>query len=113
MIDMQINKLFFEIPNSILYQITIENHHPDHHTRHCPRLPSRSWFRSDCRRDLYHSQRELASTHESADLEYYLRPTFDFRQELLSQAHEAEVLVPESLRQEMKELLAKMMERYE
>jgi predicted DNA-binding transcriptional regulator YafY len=55
----------------------------------------------------------LASTPESADFEYYLRPTFDFRQELLSQAHEAEVLEPECLRQEMKELLAKMMERYE
>jgi predicted DNA-binding transcriptional regulator YafY len=55
----------------------------------------------------------LASTPESADIEYYLRPTFDFRQELLSQAHEAEVLAPESLRQEMKKLLAKMMERYE
>ena len=62
---------------------------------------------------LHHSQRELASTPESADFEYYLRSTFDFRQELLSQAHEAEVLAPESLRQEMKELLAKMMERYE
>lgn len=113
MIDMQINKLFFEIPNSILYQITIENHHPDHHTRHCPRLSSQNWFPNDCRRDLHHSQRELASTPESADFEYYLRPTFDFRQELLSQAHEAEVLELESLRLEMKELLAKMIERYE
>ena len=87
--------------------------HPGHHTRRCPRLSSRSWFPSDCRRDLHHPQRELASTPEYADFEYYLRPTFDFRQELLSQAHEAEVLEPECLRLEMKELLAKMMERYE
>ena len=62
---------------------------------------------------LHHSQKELDSTPEYTDFDFFLRPTFDFRQELLSQAHEAEVLEPESLRQEMKELLAKMIERYQ
>lgn len=61
---------------------------------------------------LHHSQKELKNTEEYADFEFYLRPTFDFRQELLSQGHEVEVLKPDGLRQEMKKLLAKMMERY-
>ena len=61
---------------------------------------------------LHHSQKELNNDPHYTDFEFYLRPTFDFRQELLSQAHEAEVLKPHSLRQEMKELLAKMIERY-
>ena len=61
---------------------------------------------------LHHSQTELADTPEYADFEFYLNPTFDFKQELLSQAHEVEVLKPASLRQEMIELLEKMMKRY-
>jgi predicted DNA-binding transcriptional regulator YafY len=61
---------------------------------------------------LHHSQKELQSTPEYADFEFYLRPTFDFLQELFSQVHEVEVLKPDSLRNEMKELLAKTIERY-
>ena len=61
---------------------------------------------------LHHSQKEMGCTPGYTDFEFYLRPTFDFRQELLSQAHEAEVLEPQSLRQEMKELLVRMIERY-
>ena len=62
---------------------------------------------------LHHSQKELDSTPEYTDFEYFLRPTFDFRQELLSQAHEVEVLEPSGLRQEMKDLLDKMIARYQ
>lgn len=61
---------------------------------------------------LHHSQKEINSTPEYSDFEFYLRPTFDFLQELFSQVHEVEVLKPDSLRNEMKELLAKTIERY-
>lgn len=62
---------------------------------------------------LHHSQKELKTTPEYADFEFHLHPTFDFLQELLSQGHEVEVLQPEHVRQEMKVLLGKTMERYE
>ena len=62
---------------------------------------------------IHHSQKELASTSEYADFEFYLRPTFDFRQELFSQINEVEVLEPISLRQDMKNALKKTLERYE
>lgn len=61
---------------------------------------------------LHHSQKELESTPQHADFEFHLRPTFDFRQELLSQGNEVEVLEPERLRLEMQELLQKTLERY-
>lgn len=62
---------------------------------------------------LHHSQKELASTSAYADFEFYLRPTFDFLQELLSQGHEVEVLEPISLRQEMKGIMEKVLDRYQ
>ena len=61
---------------------------------------------------LHHSQKEVKSTPEYADFEFFLRPTFDFRQELLSQGNEVEVLEPMALRQEMQETIKKMLERY-
>lgn len=61
---------------------------------------------------LHHSQKELKSTPEYTDFEFFLNPTFDFKQELLAQAHEVEVLKPNHLREEMMELLAKTMKRY-
>lgn len=33
---------------------------------------------------IHHSQKEVKTTPNYADFEFYLRPTFDFRQELLS-----------------------------
>lgn len=61
---------------------------------------------------LHSSQKELNSCSDYADFELYLRPTFDFRQELLSQGDEVEILQPESFREEMKSLLEKMLKRY-
>ena len=62
---------------------------------------------------LHHSQKELNTTAEYSDFEFYLRPTFDFRQELLSQGHEVEVLEPAEFREEMKEMILKALSRYE
>ena len=61
---------------------------------------------------LHHSQKEVKTTPDYADFEFYLRPTFDFRQELLSQCNEVEVLKPAKLREEMKEMIGKMLELY-
>ena len=62
---------------------------------------------------LHHSQKELQSTPEYADFEFYLHPTFDFLQELFAQTHEVEVLEPLKLRNSMKEYLLKALKRYE
>lgn len=61
---------------------------------------------------LHSSQKELNNTDDYADFELYLRPTFDFRQELLSQGDEIEILKPQALREEMNRLLQRMLHRY-
>ena len=61
---------------------------------------------------LHASQKELASTDDYADFELFLRPTFDFKQELLAQGNEVEVLEPVEFREEMKATLQRMLERY-
>ena len=61
---------------------------------------------------LHHSQKEIKTTPEYADFEFYLKPTFDFRQELLAQGYDVEVLLPAQFREEMKEMLEKMLGRY-
>ena len=61
---------------------------------------------------LHHSQKELRSTPEYADFEFYLRPTFDFRQELFSQGDEVEVLEPATFREEMMETSRRILKRY-
>lgn len=61
---------------------------------------------------LHHSQKELIDTPEYADFEFHLCPTFDFKQELLAQGKDVEVLQPASLREDMKQMLVEMMGRY-
>lgn len=61
---------------------------------------------------LHSSQKELDSTPKYADFELYLRPTFDFRQELLCQGDEVEVLEPKAFREEMKQMAQKIVNRY-
>ena len=62
---------------------------------------------------LHHSQKEIKTTAQYADFEFYLKPTFDFRQELLAQGHDVEILLPAQFREEMKEMLEKMLGRYQ
>lgn len=61
---------------------------------------------------LHASQKIVKRTEKYTDFEYFIRPTFDFRQELLSQGDELEVLKPASFRQEMKEMLERMSKLY-
>ncbi|ATA88482.1 helix-turn-helix transcriptional regulator [Capnocytophaga stomatis] len=57
---------------------------------------------------LHHSQKEIKTEGEYTFFEYFLRPTFDFRQEILSHGAEIEVLSPESFRNEIKEIVSQM-----
>lgn len=61
---------------------------------------------------LHSSQKELAEASEYADFELYLRPTFDFKQELLAQGKDVEVLEPASLREDILQMMKEMLERY-
>jgi hypothetical protein len=56
---------------------------------------------------LHHSQKEEETTPDYAVFSYYIRPTYDFRQELLSHGADVEVLSPGWFRNEIAEIVAK------
>lgn len=58
------------------------------------------------------SQKEIASTADYTDFEYLLVPTFDFRQDLLKEGNDIEVLEPKSLREEIVRLLQDTLKLY-
>ncbi|WP_455626303.1 helix-turn-helix transcriptional regulator [Parabacteroides sp.] len=62
---------------------------------------------------LHESQREIFTSEEYADFELTLRPTYDFRMELLRAGNMIEVIEPLSLRQEMREWIRDLWEMYE
>lgn len=62
---------------------------------------------------LHPSQREVFSVGNYVEFHYRLRPTYDFRQELLSQADELEVIAPQSLREEFAAVLSRAVQRHE
>ena len=62
---------------------------------------------------LHASQREVETEDGYAVFEYRLRPTYDFRQELLSHGSDVEVLEPQWLREEMRQIVERMREYYE
>lgn len=61
---------------------------------------------------LHHSQKEIKTEGEYTFFEYFLRPTYDFRQEILSHGDEIEVVSPENFRREIKEKIEKMRNLY-
>lgn len=61
---------------------------------------------------LHHSQREVESNMEYTIFEYYIAPTKDFMQEILSYGNEIEVLSPESFRNEIAETINQMKNLY-
>ena len=60
---------------------------------------------------LHHSQKEIERTDTHTVFSVYLRPTFDFKQELLWHGETMEVLKPESLRAEVARISRVMAER--
>ena len=61
---------------------------------------------------LHRSQEETETTDEGAVFSYYLSPTFDFYQEILSYGASVEVLSPEPVRSRMQEMTAQMSRLY-
>jgi hypothetical protein len=62
---------------------------------------------------IHNSQKELESTDTYTDFSLRLIPTFDFIQELLLHREQLEILSPLTLRDEVKDIIAKMKRRYE
>ena len=60
---------------------------------------------------IHHSQRELSTSPVHTDFSLRLVPTFDFIQELLLHRDQMEVLSPQSLRDELNEIITKMKNR--
>lgn len=58
------------------------------------------------------SQKEIARDKESITYEYRVRPDFNFLQEILSQANMIEVIAPQSVRKQMKEIACDLMRYY-
>ena len=54
---------------------------------------------------LHHSQKEIETKGEDVIFEYYIKPTFDLKKELLSMGTEIEILEPEWFREEISEII--------
>ena len=61
---------------------------------------------------LHESQEETVRNEEYSIFTYYLRPTFDFQQELLWNGEDVEVIAPVWLRKEMAEKIKRMLNIY-
>ncbi|NCD07381.1 MAG: WYL domain-containing protein [Spirochaetia bacterium] len=61
---------------------------------------------------LHSSQKVITSNDYYTIFEYYIKPTYDFRQELLSHGAQVEVLKPEWFREEVKEIVKEMRNAY-
>lgn len=55
---------------------------------------------------LHQSQKEVESTSDYTIFSYHIKPSFDFRQELLSHGSEVEVLSPKWFRNEIAEIIS-------
>ncbi|MFJ1262196.1 WYL domain-containing protein [Capnocytophaga canis] len=61
---------------------------------------------------LHRSQKEMKTEDNYTFFEYFLRPTYDFRQEILSHGAEIEVISPNWFREEIKKIVAEMYSSY-
>lgn len=61
---------------------------------------------------LHHSQKEIESKTSYSIFEYLIKPTFDFRQELLSMGEDIEVISPKSFRTEIKNVYNNIVKLY-
>ena len=62
---------------------------------------------------LHQTQKEIEQTDEYSIFIVKLRPTFDFRQEILSQGSDIEVLEPKWFREELAEISKQMWHKYQ
>jgi hypothetical protein len=61
---------------------------------------------------LHPSQKEINKTESYSDFEFFLVPSFDFRQAILKEGHELEVIEPKSLRKTIHDELIAALKRY-
>ncbi len=61
---------------------------------------------------LHHTQEEIETTDTYSVFEYHLKPTFDFRQEILSRGTDMEVLTPDWLRKDIANTIHEMSALY-
>lgn len=61
---------------------------------------------------LHRSQKEEETTEDYSVFSYYLVPTYELRQEILSHGANVEVVYPETLRAQIKEEIAEMHKIY-
>lgn len=61
---------------------------------------------------LHHSQKEIETAYGYSVFEYEIRPTLDLKQEIISRGNDMEVVYPESFRNEIKEMIGEMWNRY-
>lgn len=61
---------------------------------------------------LHQSQKEIKETQEHIYFEFFLHPTYDFMQEILSYGKEAKVLEPETLIEQIKNNLSESLKAY-
>ena len=61
---------------------------------------------------LHESQEEIVKNEEYSIFKYYIRPTFDFIQEILLNGESMEVLEPLSLREEIAGIINRMNSKY-
>lgn len=61
---------------------------------------------------LHHSQKLICKNEEEIRFSYFIRPTYDFRMELLSYGDQVEVLEPENLQKQIKKQLQKALKNY-
>jgi hypothetical protein len=61
---------------------------------------------------LHHSQREITTTEEYSDFELNLKPTADFKAQLMSRGQWIEILEPQSLADEIVEWHQNAINRY-
>lgn len=62
---------------------------------------------------IHHSQKEIEKGKDYCVFRYYLRPSFDFIQQIFWHLDSIEIVSPMSLRQEMKAFISKMTNRYD
>jgi len=62
---------------------------------------------------LHHSQQEIETNENYSIFKFVIKPTFDFRQELLSMGEDVEVISPLLFREEMKNVVKKMNVNYD
>lgn len=61
---------------------------------------------------LHYSQKEVESNNDTSIFEYYIKPSFDFKKELLSMGAEVEVMEPEWFREGVAEEIEIILNKY-